>query len=222
MMASQDVTGPSGRSGEVPLRWVARVWAECAIVGYLLWQAAVPSPVAGEEGYWERLAALVPADHTLEVRTDEETDFVPAIRKLAATRPVRHVTVSSRARRDTGNPLWMVNHKHRLQRHCLASHRRRTVAAHKTLAGMQDRQLLHRCWLNHTKGVSERRAAGRRTTPAMKLGIAHRARSGRSLFSRRRFPKREGLSEELRAVYEGQVKARPRERVSQFRHRIAY
>jgi phosphodiesterase/alkaline phosphatase D-like protein len=58
MTASQDVTGPSGRSADEPLRWVARIWAECAIVGYLLWQAAVPSPVAGEEGYWERLAAL--------------------------------------------------------------------------------------------------------------------------------------------------------------------
>lgn len=40
------------------LRWVARVWAEVAIVGYLLWQAAAPSPVRGEGDYWERLASL--------------------------------------------------------------------------------------------------------------------------------------------------------------------
>jgi phosphodiesterase/alkaline phosphatase D-like protein len=58
MTGSQVGADPSGRSGDEPLRWVARVWAECAIVGYLLWQAAVPSPVAGEGGYWERLAAL--------------------------------------------------------------------------------------------------------------------------------------------------------------------
>jgi len=169
-----------------------------------------------------RLAALVPPGQTLELRSDEETDFVPAIRALAATRPVRHVTVSSRARRDTGNPLWLINHKHKLQRHCLASHRRQTIAAHKTLAGLQDRQLLHRCWMNHTKGVSERTAAGRRTTPAMRLGIAARSRSGRSLFRDRRFPKRDGLPEELRALYEGRVKARPRERVLPALHRIAY
>jgi hypothetical protein len=170
----------------------------------------------------KRLAALVPEGHPLELRSDEETDFAPAIRALAATRPVRHVTVSSRARRDSRNPLWMVNHKHKLQRHCLASHRRQTIAAHKTLAGLQDRQLVSRCWLNHTKGVSERTAAGRRTTPAMKLSLSARPRSGRSLFSRRRFPQRDGLPEAWRALYEGRVKARPRERVSLTRHRFAY
>jgi hypothetical protein len=170
----------------------------------------------------KRLAALVPEGHPLELRSDEETDFAPAIRALAATRPVRHVTVSSRARRDSRNPLWMVNHKHKLQRHCLASHRRQTIAAHKTLAGLQDRQLVSRCWLNHTKGVSERTAAGRRTTPAMKLSLSARPRSGRSLFSRRRFPQRDGLPEAWRALYEGRVKARPRERVSPTLHRFAY
>jgi len=170
----------------------------------------------------KRLAALVPPERTLELRSDEETDLVPAIRALAATRPVRHVTVSSRARRDSRNPLWMVNHKHKLQRHCLASHRRQTIAAHKTLAGLQDRQLISRCWMNHTKGVSERTAEGRRTTPAMRLGIAARSRSGRSLFGRRRFPKRDGLPEDLRALYEGRLQARPRERVRPTVHRIAY
>jgi len=170
----------------------------------------------------KRLAALVPAGHPLELRSDEETDFVPAIRALAATRPVRHVTVSSRARRDSRNPLWMINHKHLLQRHCLASHRRQTIAAHKTLAGLQDRQLVSRCWLNHTKGVSERTAAGRRTTPAMKLGLSARPRSGHSLFARRRFPNRDGLPEDWRALYEGRLKARPRARVSLTLHRFAY
>ena len=169
-----------------------------------------------------RLAALVPAQHPLELRSDEETDFGPAIRALATTRPVRHVTVSSTARRDTRNPLWMINHKHRLQRHCLASHRRQTIAAHKTLAGLQDRQLLHRCWLNHTKGVSERTAAGRRTTPAMTLGLADRPRTGQGLFRRRRFPRRHGLPEDLRALYDGRVQGRPRERVRPMVHRIAY
>ena len=41
------------------LRWVARVWAEIAIVGYLLWEATTPAPVRGEGDYWQRLAALV-------------------------------------------------------------------------------------------------------------------------------------------------------------------
>jgi hypothetical protein len=169
-----------------------------------------------------RLAALVPPEQTLEIRSDEERDYLPGIRALAAVRPVRHVRVSSKVRRDSRNPLWMANHKHRLQRHCLASHRRETIAAHKTLAGLQDRQLVHRCWMNNTKGVSERTAAGRRTTPAMQLGIARRPLSGRRLFRRRRFPRREGLSASLRALYEGRIKARPHERVSPTRYRFAY
>ena len=41
------------------LRWVARIWAEIAIVGYLLWEATTPAPVRGEGDYWQRLAALV-------------------------------------------------------------------------------------------------------------------------------------------------------------------
>jgi len=170
----------------------------------------------------QRLARLVPPEQTLEIRTDEERDYLPGIRALAALRPVRHVTVSSRVRRDSRNPLWMANHKHRLQRHCLASHRRETLAAHKTLAGLQDRQLVHRCWMNNTKGVSERTALGRKTTPAMQLGIAQHPLSGRRLFRRRRFPLREGLPASLRALYEGRVKARPHERVGPVRHRVAY
>ena len=164
----------------------------------------------------------MPPEQTLEIRTDEERDYRPGIRALAAIRPVRHVTVSSTVRRDSRNPLWMANHKHRLQRHCLASHRRETIAAHKTLAGLQDRQFVHRCWMNNTKGVSERTAAGRRTTPAMQLGIAQQPCTGRCLFRRRRFPRREGLPSALRALYEGAVKARPRERVSRIRHIVAY
>jgi phosphodiesterase/alkaline phosphatase D-like protein len=37
---------------------VARVWAELAIVGYLLWQATTPAPTEGQGDYWQRLAAL--------------------------------------------------------------------------------------------------------------------------------------------------------------------
>lgn len=57
----------NGVAGEQPapsppdewVRWVARVWAELAIVGYLLWQATTPAPTRGEGDYWERLAAIV-------------------------------------------------------------------------------------------------------------------------------------------------------------------
>ena len=38
---------------------MARIWAEIAIVGYLLWEATTPAPVRGEGDYWQRLVALV-------------------------------------------------------------------------------------------------------------------------------------------------------------------
>jgi phosphodiesterase/alkaline phosphatase D-like protein len=37
---------------------VARVWAELAIVGYLLWEAVGPAPVRGQGDYWQRLVGL--------------------------------------------------------------------------------------------------------------------------------------------------------------------
>jgi phosphodiesterase/alkaline phosphatase D-like protein len=46
------------RDSAEPVRWAARIWAEVAIVGYLLWQALTPAPVEGEGDYWQRLAGL--------------------------------------------------------------------------------------------------------------------------------------------------------------------
>jgi phosphodiesterase/alkaline phosphatase D-like protein len=43
---------------EQRIRWVARIWAEVAIVLWLLTQAARPSPVRGEGDYWELVASL--------------------------------------------------------------------------------------------------------------------------------------------------------------------
>ena len=76
----------------------------------------------------------------------------------------------------------------------------------------------HKCTLQR-HGLARHR---RQTTPAMRLGIAIRSHSRHSLFPRRRYPTRDGLPEDPRALYEGRVTARPRERVSPTRHRIAY
>ncbi len=53
-------------------------------------------------------------------------------------------------------------------------------------------------------------------------GFGADRRRPRSLFARRRFPIREGLPHNLRAVYEGRVKGRPGERPSPTRYRFAY
>jgi hypothetical protein len=54
-----ETQGPGTPRPRIWLRWLARVWAELAIVGYLLWEATTPAPVRGQGGYWERLAALL-------------------------------------------------------------------------------------------------------------------------------------------------------------------
>jgi hypothetical protein len=62
-----------------------------------------------------------------------------------------------------------------------------------------------------TKGISERTAAKRRTTPAMKLGLEQRVLTGRDLFRERLFPQRCGLPESQQKVYLGRVTGWPKE-----------
>jgi hypothetical protein len=157
-------------------------------------------------------AELTPPGQRLRLRTDEERDYVAALRRLGL--PVEHTRVSSRVRRQSPHhPLWLTNHKHRLLRHVLASLRRETIAQHKTLQGLADRLALVQLWLNMTKGVSERRRDRARTTPAMLADLAAEPRHGAELFAERLFPEREGLRPGLRPRYEGRL-ARPREKAA--------
>ncbi len=169
-----------------------------------------------------RVAALFAPQATIKLGTDEDRAYPPAVKALRAQRAVEWRTVSSKARRDGRNPLWMINHKHRLARHCLASWRRETIAHHKNLSGLQDRQLMHRIWLNNTKGISERSSLDRRTTPAMILGLSDKRFSGRELFDRRLFPEREKLPQVMRPLYEGTLRARRHEVCNTYIHSYAY
>jgi len=169
-----------------------------------------------------RLRPLLAPDRTLVLLTDEEPAYGRAVARARHTMTIDHETVSSRRRRDSSNPLWRVNHLHRFQRHSLANLKRETIAHSKVLAGLLDRALIHRCFANFTKGVSERRAEASRTTPAMQLGLARRPLRGEELFRLRRFPRRAGLTEELRVVYEGRLRARPREHVRPYVPKVAY
>ena len=72
------------------LQWVARVWAEFAIVGYLLWQATTPAPVEGEGDYWERLVALgvvaiIVVGHLLSWRWEIQGATIMAVGGALAT-----------------------------------------------------------------------------------------------------------------------------------------
>jgi len=150
-------------------------------------------------------------DTVIELRTDEEPDYARALKKEKLGKRLRQRTVSSRALRDTHNPLWRVNQLHAMLRHSLKSHARETLAFHKRLRGLMDRALIARLWLNLTKGISERRNCDAEVTPAMRLGLAPAPVRGERLFRIRLFPSRVGLPQDLRDIYEGTIKARPRE-----------
>lgn len=160
-----------------------------------------------------RLAPLLAPGVAHEIRTDLEPDYMGPIRALGQRIRLEHVRVSSHARRDHANPLWMANHKHRMQRHSLGNLKRETIAQSKNMPGLQDRLLVQGLWLNVTKGVSERLAHQRGTTPAMLLGLETRPITGQDLAEERLFPVRCGLPAELLPVYQGRVKGWPREKV---------
>lgn len=159
----------------------------------------------------ERLRA---PGHRLELRSDEEPDYARALSDLQGAVSIRHVRVSSKARRDERNPLWRINLLHLLMRHSLKSHTRETIAPHKCLRGLMDRALILMSWLNNVKGISERSAKKSRTTPAMLLGLAEAPLDLEDFFSRRLFPVREKLPASLKQLYEGRIKARPREHLA--------
>jgi hypothetical protein len=156
----------------------------------------------------DRLAA---PGKTVELRTDEEPDYARALEQEALGERFEHVTVSSRELRTRANPLWRINQLHAMLRHSLKSHTRETLAFHKRLRGLMDRAVVARLWLNVTKGISERSGRAAKITPAMVLGLVSEPLRGAELFGKRLFPGRVGLPEELREIYEGTIKARPRE-----------
>lgn len=147
----------------------------------------------------------------IDVRSDKEPDYRRAMLDLSGEVSLRHVTVSSKARRDESNPLWRINLLHLLMRHSLKSHTRETIGFHKKLRALMDRALLLVTWLNNMKGISERSVEKSRTTPAMLLGLAESPLDPETLFARRLFPRREKMPSSVEELYEGRIKARPHE-----------
>jgi hypothetical protein len=169
-----------------------------------------------------QIVRLAQAGRPLELRSDEEPAYARAVRHITGGPPIVHRTVSSTLRRDGSNPLWRINHLHRLLRHSQGNLKRETIAGNKHSGGLCDRTLIGLVWLNNTKGISERRASRSRTTPAMRLALTDRPLFAEDLFSWRRFPAREGLEPCWRELYEGRVRTRPNEPVKPYVHRCAY
>lgn len=160
----------------------------------------------------QRLAPLFVKGKRIALFTDEEPSCARAVAAVGKKR-FQHTTVSSRAPRVPGNPLTPINRFNAYARHAERPLVRKTIAFAKRAIGLLDRSWIHLVGNNNTKGISERRADTAHVTPAMKLGLHEKPLRGKALFSRRRFPRRIGLPEDLVSAYEGTFKARPHEKV---------
>ena len=132
--------------------------------------------------------------------TDGHTDY----RRVATRDPYRTLIVHGRYpnpdRGPKGTPrspearardraLGPVDHLHRLLRHSLAHHRRKTIAFGRRLNALMERLFLAAIWKNFVKGRSEKNP--RSPAPAMKVGLTRSRWNWLRIFARRLFPDRE-------------------------------
>jgi transposase-like protein len=92
-----------------------------------------------------------------------------------------------------------VDRLHRLIRHSLSHHRRRTIAFGRRLNALMERLFLAAIWKNFVKGRSERNP--RSPSPAMTVGLTLSRWSWHRVFARRLFPDRERPTEICLELY---------------------
>ena len=147
------------------------------------------------------LLRIVTAGAThLELHTDEHQAYPRALARLGHLASVEHRTVSSRALRDTRNPLFAINLLDLLIRHSGANHKRETIAFSKRRQGAAARLWVTLAWRNYGKWFSERK---RGDTPAMRAGACTGRLGVRHTLKERLFPGRIGLPERWEVYYRG-------------------
>ena len=145
------------------------------------------------------LLRLVTAGATrLELHSDEHQDYPRALARQQHLEEVQHRTISSRALRDTRNPLFAINLLDLLIRHSGANHKRETIAFSKRRQSAAERLWLLVVWRNHVKSFSERK---RDATPAMRAGVSARRFTLKAILSARLFPGRIPLPERWARYY---------------------
>jgi hypothetical protein len=139
------------------------------------------------------LLRLVTAHATrLELHSDEHRDYPLALARQQHLKEVLHHTISSRALRDSRNPLFPINLLDLLIRHSGANHKRETIAFSKRRQSAAERLWLLVVWRNHVKSFSERE---RDATPAMRAGVSERRYTLKAILWARLFPGRIVLPE---------------------------
>ena len=176
-----------------------------------------PDPRSIEHEVACLLAVVLPERQRIVLHTDEHQDYPRALRRVGHLE-VEHHTISSRALRDSRNPLFALNLYDMLIRHSSANHRRETIAFSKRRQAAAERLWVLLVWRNWLKWFSERLRSG---TPAMRVGIATRKLGVDDVLAERLFVDRIGLPERWARYYWRLVPTRRIARCSVHRRRYA-
>jgi hypothetical protein len=163
-----------------------------------------PSPRAVENDVAALLTIALPARQSIELRSDEHTDYPRAVRRCEHL-DIRHITVSSRAARTPRNPLFAINLLDLLIRHSGANHKRETIAFPKRRQMAINRVWAFLAWRNWIKWFSELR---HEDTPAMRAGLTDHRLDEAELLAKRLFVTHVELPHQWDDYYWGRVMTR--------------
>ena len=113
---------------------------------------------------------------------------------------------SSKERRDTRNPLWVVNLDDMLIRHCSANHKRETIAWSKRRQASAERLAIFLVWRNYMKGRREKVRGS--PTPAMARGMLEHPLTVGDILDERIFPTHVSLPPRWALYYARKVETR--------------
>jgi transposase-like protein len=119
------------------------------------------------ERCFETLARCLGEDLPVRVQTDQKSSYRTILARRFGSR-LAHERHSSRARRDYRNPLFPINHTLAMLRDGISRLVRRTWAASKLRARLEDHAWIWAVWRNYVRGVTNRAPD---VTPAMALGV---------------------------------------------------
>jgi len=177
-----------------------------------------PDPRALTKDVLELLRSNLPAEGTVELRTDEKSEYRTALRRLGNP-AIDHRTTHSKVPRTPRNPLFTINAHHMFVRHSGANHKRETVAFSKRIQAVVHRHAIFQVWRNMVKAASERHPP---QTPAQRLGLTRGPWSVARLLRTRVLPHRIALNERIALSYWGGQVSRYLRRERMHRVRFAF
>lgn len=122
------------------------------------------------------------------VFTDEHRAYLRAVRSFDFR--MGHETISSKARRDSKNPLFPINRLHNLYRHFFSSQQRQTISFQKHEAALMEKIQLMKIYLNfmRPKFVKKNKfdPHAHEWSPAMYVGVTNKILQFDEIFSIRK------------------------------------